>query len=64
LIHKLHSSGIGRKTRQAEVILAEDEKLLMQSGVMNTTTPRGLLNAAFLLSERCFASGVAKNTGF
>ncbi len=54
LFNKLHADGIGRKTKQAEILSAEDEKLLWNSGVLNTTTPRGLLNVTFYVVGKMF----------
>ena len=49
LFNKLRSDGIGRKTRQAEVSSAE-----WRSGVIYTTTPRELLNAALYAVGKVF----------
>ena len=43
LFNKLHSEGIGRQVKKAEVITQEDEEKLWSSGVLNVSTPRGLL---------------------
>ena len=59
--HKLHSEGVGRQTKHAEVVTS-DEDQLWKEGIMNTTTPMGLQNAAFLLLARCFAFGEVRNT--
>ena len=47
--HKLHSDGVGRQIKHAEVISSEEEDRLWEKGVMNTTTPTGLQNAAFFV---------------
>ncbi len=65
LFNKLHADGIGRNLKKNEILTVEDEKLLWESGVLNTSTPRGLLNAAhFTQLERCFALEVVRNTDF
>ena len=36
--HKLHSEGIGRKMKHAEVITTDEEDQLWESGVLNVTS--------------------------
>ena len=52
--HKLHSEGIGRKVKHAEVITTDEEDQLWESGVLNVTTPRGLQNAVFFTIGKLF----------
>ena len=52
--HKLHSEGIGRKVKHAEVITTDEEDQLWESGVLNVTTPRGLQNAVFYTIGKLF----------
>ena len=47
LFHNLHSEGIGRQTKQAEVITSEEEEKLWQSRVMSIGCPKGLLNGGW-----------------
>lgn len=54
LFNKLHADGIGRNSKKTEILTVEDEKLLWESGVLNTSTPRGLLNAAFYTVGKMF----------
>ena len=54
LFSKLHSEGIGRQTKKAEVLSLDEEKKLWESGTLTTTTPRGLLNAAFYTGGKMF----------
>lgn len=54
LFHNLHSEGIGRQTKHAEVISLEEEEKLWKSQVMNLERPRGLLNAAFYIAGKMF----------
>ena len=52
--NKLHSDGIGRQTKHAEVISVEEETQLWDSGVMDINTPTGLQNAAFFIVGKMF----------
>ena len=52
--HKLHSEGVGRQTKHAEVISSEEEDQLWDKGVMDTKTPTGLQNAAFFVVGKIF----------
>ena len=52
--HKLHSEGVGRQTKHAEVVTSDEEDQLWKEGVMNTTTPMGLQNAAFFIVGKMF----------
>lgn len=54
MFNKLHADGLGRQIKQTEILTTKDEQLLWQSGVVNTTTPRGLLNAAFYVVGKMF----------
>ena len=45
--HKLHSSGIGRKMKQSEVISEVEEQKLWESGVLGVADPKSLQNAVF-----------------
>lgn len=53
--HQLHTTGIGRETKHAKVLSKEDEEKLWRSGVMGTTTPKALQNAAFYLVGKMFS---------
>ena len=50
--HKLHSQGVGRQLKHAEIVTKEDQ--LWREDVMNTTTPVGLQNAAFFVVGMVF----------
>ena len=52
--HKLHSEGLGRQTKHAEIVSKEDEDQLWREGTMGTTTPAGLQNAAFFVVGKMF----------
>ena len=52
--HKLHSEGIGRHVKHAETISTAEENQLWESGVLNTTTPKGLQNAVFYAIGKIF----------
>ena len=44
---KLHDQGVGTTKVQADVVTAEEEQRLWESGVFSTETPEGLQNAVF-----------------
>lgn len=50
----LRSEGIGSSCSRTEGISSEEEVLLLSSGVLNLTTPKGLLRAAFYYCGKCF----------
>ena len=52
--HKLHSEGVGRHTRHAETISSDEENQLWETGVFNTSTPKGLQNAVFYVIGKTF----------
>ena len=52
--YNLHSNGIGRQVKRAKALSKDDEKKLWDSGVMGTTTPRTLQNAAFFIVGKMF----------
>ena len=54
LFHKLHSDGICVQVKHAEILTKEDETKLWDSGVMGSTTPRALQNAAFYTVGKMF----------
>ena len=45
----LRSSGVGLESKHTEGISAEEEDVLWSSGVLNDTSPYGLLRAVFFL---------------
>uniref|UniRef100_A0A1X7T8K5 Uncharacterized protein n=1 Tax=Amphimedon queenslandica TaxID=400682 RepID=A0A1X7T8K5_AMPQE len=49
---KLRSEGIGSASKHTEGIFKEDQ--LRSSGVLNTATPLGLLQAVFFYNGKCF----------
>ena len=51
--HNLHSQGLGR-IKHAEIITPEEEEQQWKSGIMNSTTPKGLQNAVFHLVGKAF----------
>ena len=53
LFHNLHSQGLGR-IKHAEIITPEEEEQLWESGIMNSTTLKGLQNAVFHLVGKAF----------
>lgn len=53
--HHLHSKGVGREIKQAKALSKEDEHKLWATGVMGTTTPSSLQNAAFLIVGKMFS---------
>ena len=56
--HKLHSEGVGRQTKHAEIISSDEERQLWESDVLNTTTPKGLQNAVFYtIGKTCCLRG-------
>ena len=44
---KLHVSGVGMASGENSVVNEDDEKSLWEKGIINLTTPQGLLNAVF-----------------
>ena len=52
--NQLHASGVGRQVQHSEIISAQEEDKLWSLGVLNTTTPRGLLNAVFYIIGKSF----------
>lgn len=61
LFNRLHSEGIGRQIKKAEIISIEDEKKLWESGILNTTTPKGL---HFIQLAKYFAFVEVRNIDF
>ena len=57
---KLHSTGIGRQIKHAEVISKQDENRLWESGVMGVSDPKSLQNAVFYTVGKmlCLRGGV------
>ena len=51
---KLHSEGVGAESKHTPTITIE-ENTLWEQGVMNTSSPRGLLNAVFFYNGKNFA---------
>ena len=51
--HNLHSQGLGR-IKHAEIITPEEEEQQWKSGIMNSTTHKGLQNAVFHLVGKAF----------
>ena len=45
--NKLHSNGIGRQVKHAEVFSKEDEWRLWESGTLGVSDPKSLQNAVF-----------------
>ena len=52
--HNLHSNSIRRHMKHAKSLSKEDEQKIWQSGVMETSTPRSLQNAAFFVASKMF----------
>ena len=52
--HNLHSQGIGREVKHAEVFTAEEEDQLWESGVCGLNSPTALQNAAFYVVGKMF----------
>ena len=50
----LRSSGVGLESKHTEGISAEEEDMLWSSGVLNDTSPYGLLRAVFFYMGKCF----------
>ena len=50
----LHAKGVGAEIKATPVMNPDDEKKLWTSGVVNLTTPIGLLRAVFLNNEKNF----------
>ena len=59
LFNHLHSDGVGRQVKKAEIITPDKEQMLWDSGVLNTSTPKGLLSTSV---ERCSACEVGRST--
>ena len=53
LYKKLRSEGVGAASKHTEGISKEEDQL-WSSGVLNTTTPLGLLRAVFFYNGKCF----------
>ena len=53
-LQKLKSDGVGADAKHMEAISAEEEKQLWKSGVLNVSTPTGLLRAVFYMCRKCF----------
>ena len=51
----LHSNSAGREMKHAKSLSREDEQKLWATGVMGTTTPRALQNAAFFIVGKMFS---------
>ena len=58
--NRLHSNGIGRQVKHAEVISKSDEQRLWESGVMGVNDPKALQNAVFYTVGKmlCLRGGV------
>ena len=54
LFKKLKLDGIGIDSKHTENISAEEEDSLWASGVLNVSTPKGLLRAVFFICGKCF----------
>ena len=54
LLKKLKSDGVGSNSQHTENIFPEEENNLWTSRVLNVTTPKGLLRAAFFICGKCF----------
>ena len=50
----LRGSGVGTNSKHAEEISNDEEKLLWDTGVLNSDTPKGLLRAVFFYNGKCF----------
>ena len=55
----LHTMGIGADLKATEVLTKDEEETLWKTGVLNTETPDGLLNAVFFLNGKnvCLRGG-------
>jgi hypothetical protein len=51
---KLHSSGVGTSNGATTVLNEDDEERLWRTGVINLTTPQGLINAVFFYNGKNF----------
>ena len=56
LLRKLRTYGIGSEAKHTPSISIQEENILWSSGVVNTSTPKGIM-------ERVLCSVVGKNTG-
>ena len=54
MFKNLKSDGVGADAKHTEAISAEEEKQLWESGVLNVSTPTGLLRAVFYMCGKCF----------
>ena len=54
LYKRLRSEGVGATSKHTEGISKEEEDQLWSCGVLNTTTPLGLLRAVFFYNGKCF----------
>ena len=50
----LRGSGVGTNSKHTEGISNDEEKLLWDTGVLNSDTPKGLLRAVFFYNGKCF----------
>ena len=55
LFHKLHAEGHGVQVKHAEILTKEDEAKLWKSGVLRTTSPKSMQNAAFCVAGKMFS---------
>ena len=51
LFQELYAEGVGNVIETTETLMREDEENLWESGQLDTSTPRGLLNAVFFNSQ-------------
>ena len=60
LFRKLHASGVGTTVKKTPVLSQSDEEKLWSTGVLDPSTPQGLLNCVFFLNGKnfCLRGGV------
>jgi len=55
ILRELRLEGVGSTRKEAEALTKDEEESLLESGVLSTENPKGLLHAVFLM-ERTSAS--------
>ena len=60
LYRKLHGAGVGATVKKTEPLTSNDEEQLWSSGILDPSSPQGLLNCIFFLNGRnfCLHGGV------
>ena len=54
LFRSLREAGVGAECKQTATITVEEENMLWEKGILNTSTPRGLFRAVFYYNGKNF----------